>query len=192
MTTAQATPKENKYPQTKKLAAALIPLLICYIGGALLAYFAASALPRESYSVSCTIPSDSVYGALSAMASALKSGVRQILLISLSAFTFFPSWISAFAAVYRGMCMGFALVPIQLGLVSGANNPEAAVLLYFLASVLLLLLSACAAICSDALRYFRLRKDRKGTHTLLFSYAKWILVLAGGALAASAFAILIC
>ncbi len=192
MTTGETIPLEYRNTRAKKLAASFIPLLICYVGSAVISFFASHALCTESCYISCPLPTDSIYGVLSSMALYLKSGVVQILLILLSVFTMIPSWISAGVAVYRGLCTGLALYSVSQGLVLGAGSPKASVSLYFLSSVLLLLLSALSCTCSDTLAQLRSRRERRNTHALIFAYLQIFTVMAGGFLAVTAFAILFC
>lgn len=178
--------------RAKRMAAAFIPLLICYAAGAILSFVGAPFLFTESYYVSCPIPVSSVYETLSALTVSLKSTVWQTALLLFSVFTFFPWVLSTSIAVLRGICTGCALYAVSEGLVTGASSAESAVSLYFLASVAVILLSACSIACSDALFFLRSRRERKSTHALLFSYLRAFAVMSGGIFAISGFAVLFC
>ena len=184
-------PAERESIQIKRLAAAFIPLLLCCMGGAIAAFLAAPQLCTEQYYVSCPIGASSVYGVLSSLALYLESIAWQLLLIFLSAFALFPTWLSASVAIYRGVCTGISLFAVSHDLVTGTGSPEASVLLYFLSSVLLLLLSSRASLCAERLQQFRRSKDQESTHALLFAYLRSFLVLSGGAFAVSAFAVIL-
>ena len=142
MTKKETNTWDTDHLPIKRLAAAFITLLICYAAGALLAFFAAPSLCTESYYVSCPLPDLSVYGVLSSVSVYLKSSVCQLLVVFFSVFTFVPSLAASFVALYRGICTGVALFSVSQGLVMGSGSPKAAVSLYFLASVLFLLLGS--------------------------------------------------
>lgn len=178
--------------QTRRLAYAFIPLLLCYAGTAFLSFLLAPVIFTESYYVACPLPFVSVYGALQTLSLCLKSTVWQILILLLSVFTLFPWWIAAAEVVFRGFCTGCVLYSVSSGVVSGVNNAEAAVSLYFLASVVLILLSALSCTCAEVLLNRRSRRDKRAAHALLFAYLRTFAVLSGGILALSGFAILIC
>ncbi len=192
MTQAETILQEVKNTEAKRLAAVFIPLLLCYVCGGILAFLLAPAMGVGSCYVSCPIPSGSVYEILSSLALYLKSGVLQLFLIFLSVFTFFPSWVCAFTAIFRGLCTGFSLFPVSHGLLVSTGSPKAAVSLYFLSSVILLLLSAVSCTTADTLAKYRSRGDRRSAHALLFAYFPCFLVMSGGILVSSAFAVLFC
>ena len=192
MTASEFHHKTEGNTQAKRLAYAFIPLLLCYAGTAFVAFLVAPAFFTESYFVSCPVPFVSVYGALQSLALCLRSTVLQVLLLLLAVFTLFPWWISAAAAVYRGFCTGGVLYAVSSGAVSCSGYMEGTVSLYFLASVLLILLSAVSCTCAEEFLLQRRRRDKRNAHALLFSYLRTFAVMSGGILALSGFAILFC
>ena len=161
MTSSYHYVRETGDSQAKRLAASFIPLLICYAAGAILSFFCAPFIFTESYYVSCPIPGVTVFGTISGLADSLKSLVWQTALLLVSVFTFFPRWISTAIAILRGICTGCVLFAAREGLILGASSVESAISLYFLASVAVILLSACSITCSDSLFFLRIRKERR-------------------------------
>jgi len=192
MTSNNVTAKNQGSLHTNRSAGAFVLLLFLYAGAAMLSYFASPFFFSERYYISCPIPTDSVYGILSALTLSLKGTICQVILILISAFTFFPLWISAAAVSLRGICTGCALYAISNGMVSGLNAAEGALSLYFLSSVLLILLSSCAYTCSELLFVMRSRQERKNIHALLYSYFRTFAFMSGGIFVISGFAIIFC
>ena len=192
MTQTENILRESKNTEAKRLAAVFIPLLFCYVGGGVAAFLLSGGTDTVAYAIDPPIPSGGVYEALSALSRSLGSGIFQLFLIFLSVFTFFPTWVAASAAIFRGICTGCSLVPIREGMVMSTGSPEVGVSLYFLASVLFLLLSAVSCTTADTLGKYRSRHDRRNSRALLFEYVPFYLVTSGGILALSAFAVLFC
>lgn len=191
MTSAETYLSETKAVFPRRLSAVFLPLLLCYSAGAVLSYLAAHWLCPYSYYVSCPVSFISVYGILSTLASYMKHTVLQTAVIFISAFTFFPAWISALTAVYRGICTGICLYLVSGGMVQGlSSHPQITLSLYFLASVLLFLFASYAHIYAKALPVMWRHRDYKNLQVLLFEYIRCFLVMSGGILAVYMFAVI--
>jgi len=189
------TPHETGYPDTvflrrENAASFFLPLLVCYAGSAALAWLAARNTVHPVCYVSCPLSGISVYGTLAQLTSYLSGTVRQLLLVFVSAFTLFPAWISVGTALYRGLCTGLCLALAESGSITGAGSPQLALPLYFLASVLLLLF---ASFSHSSASVFAERKKygfTRSLNSLILSWIRCFLVMAGGILALSVFAII--
>jgi len=138
------------------------------------------------------LPTDSVFGTLSALAAYLGGTVRQTAVVFLSAFFLYPSWATVPIALYRGVCMGLALFAVSSGCVVSTGFPELPVLLYFPSTVLLLLGASLAHSCRRTLSSSGSPVPACDKQALLFSYLRSFLVLSGAVFAVSGFAIIFC
>lgn len=192
MTSAETYLSETKAVFSRRLSAVFLPLLLCYAAGAALSYLAARGLCSHSYYVSCPVSFISVYGTLSSLASYMKHMVLQTVVIFISAFTFFPAWISAITAIYRGICTGICLFLVSGGMVQGlGSHPQITLSLYLLASVLLFLFASYTHVYSKALPVMWRHRDYKNLQVLLFEYIRCFMVMSGAILAVYMFAIIL-
>lgn len=118
--------------------------------------------------------------ALSVIRCTLPSAVS-LLAVWISAHTTFSQAVSAAVLLWRGLCLGCAGGLMNGGtVVSIGPHWTAALILYFAASVLIVLLAACTHVCSLCLcrayadRMFRIHREIEGEYLRIF------LVLSGG------------
>lgn len=192
MTSAEGYSPEKKAVFPHGTFAAFLSLLLCYFTGTAFAYFAAyRGCSPSCWYVARSISRLSLYDVLSSLVFYMRSVIGQTVLIFASAFTFFPTWISGGAALYRGVCTGVFLYLIRAERILVANGrPQIALSLYFLASAALFILAVHARVCSETLGALRKRRDRRNFQLLLFAYIKRFLVISGGIFAVCALAVI--
>ncbi len=171
-------------------ATCFLPLFLCFALGAVAAFFLGGTASAATYAVDLSLPRDSLLHGLTALVRCLRGALWQTVLVFLSAFVMSPALVVVPIVLYRGLCLGLTLYAVRMGQITGAASPEAAVVLYFAGTVLLLLAACMAERCHRGLRSVGMRKP--GCYALLFAYIRSTLVVAGGIFAVSAFAILFC
>ncbi len=187
MTQAKKIPNPTEHAP---LSHCFLPLFLCFAMGTAAAFFPGDAICADTYTVTHSIPHDSLTDGLFALVRYLRGTVWQTTAVFLSAFALFPSMISVPIVLWRGLCMGHTLYAVQAGHITGTASPEGHVVLYFAGTVLLLLMASMAEVCHGALRSVPLKKT--GRHALFFAYIRAALVAAGGIFALSALAVLFC
>lgn len=190
MTSAIPKPSDNQHAAHEHKPV-FLPLLLCFTAGAVIAFFLGERMGGGTFLLAHSSPTGSVYDLLIHLTRCLRGVILQTGAVFLSAFLLSPSPVTVAVAIYRGMSLGYALFAVQNGRITGAVCAEAAVLLYFGATVLLMLASSLAHSAGEAL-HSPMCVGRRDRHAVLFAYIRWFLILSGAIFALSGFARLFC